>query len=232
MPRKARMATPLVATSQQDLAIRVREFRPAYELDPPPQLVDALRQAFGTFFPANPRQWFEVENRLKRLYSDHHYSDARAYGRFVDELYPAWGADDVIDFLVEVGLLTKPKKRRGCPIREVDGLNVDQYLLVVADRDQSVTQLSPRALEKIVPFSASTIRNCKVFDIWQQLRAESAAASADSAANEVESGRLTVTAKGRKTSARGERMTAKERELSRQADAWIAEHDVPEEPRA
>ncbi len=116
MARKAKPATGLVACPGFTDRLRNRSHVPAHELDPPDRLVEALRKVFGTFFPKNPRQWWRLEVTLTNWYADHHYNDPSAYQRFVDELYPSWGPDDVIGFLVEIGLVekvhsTKPKRR-------------------------------------------------------------------------------------------------------------------------
>jgi hypothetical protein len=202
--------------------------RPAYELDPDPRLLAALREAFGHFIPCDGA-WFRVEVQLKEISWE---TSPATHKQFVAG-FPAMEAEAVIDFLHHHGLIAEPKKRRGRPTRTVEGLSVDQYLTALAVGDPAVMQLNPRQLERLTrkTFSASTYRTSATFQTWQALRIEAAAQAAATAADEIDAGRLSITAKGRKTVARGERMTKEERRLSRLADAFLAEHDVGEESR-
>jgi hypothetical protein len=202
--------------------------RPAYELDPDPRLLAAIREAFGYFTPGD-RAWFRVEAAVKAVAWE---TSPATHQTFCDE-FPQMDADALVAFLHRHGLIAEPKKRRGRPTRTVEGLTVDQYLAALAIRDPAVMQLSPRELERLTNkmFSASTYRKSATFDMWQTLRIEAADRAAATAADEIDAGRLSITANGRKTLARGDRMTKEERRLSRLADAFLAEHDVGEESR-
>jgi hypothetical protein len=202
--------------------------RPAFEVNPEPRLVAALREAFGHFTPCD-RAWIRFEGELKQISWE---TSPTTHPQFVADFH-AMDADAVIEFLHHHGLVAKPKKRRGRPTRTVAGLSVDQYLTALAVGDPAVMQLNPRQLEQLTSkmFSASTYRNSATFQTWQTLRIEAAAQAAATAADEIDAGRLSITAKGRKTVARGDRMTKEERRLSRLADAFLAEHDVGEESR-
>jgi hypothetical protein len=202
--------------------------RPAFEVNPEPRLVAALREAFGHFTPCD-RAWIRVEGELKQISWE---TSPTTHPQFVADFH-AMDADAVIEFLHHHGLVAKPKKRRGRPTRTVAGLSVDQYLTALAVGDPAVMQLNPRQLEQRTNkmFSASTYRTSTTFGVWQTLRIEAAGRAAATAADEIDAGRLSITAKGRKTVARGDGMTPEERRLSRLADAFLAEHDVGEESR-
>jgi len=202
--------------------------RPAFEVDPDPQLIAGLREAFGNFMPCD-RAWIRVEGELKQISWE---TSPENHERFCAE-YPRMTAEAVLRFLHMHGMIAEQRKPRGRPTRRVGDLNVNEYLAVLVMRDPSVMQLSPRQLEKMTGkvFSASTYRTSTTFRLWQRIRLENAAHAADHARDEIDAGRMSVTAKGRKTVARGDRMTRQERELQRQADAWLADHDVGEESR-
>lgn len=202
---------------------------PRFEINPEPRLVAALREAFGHFTPCD-RAWIRVEFELKQISWE---TSPETHPQFVADFH-AMDADAVLEFLHHHRLVAKPKKRRGRPTRTVDGLTVDQYLTALAVGDPAVMQLNPRQLEERSNnmFSASTYRNSTTFSVWQTLRIEAASQAAATAADEIDAGRLSITAKGRKTVARGNRMTPEERRLSRLADAFLAEHDVGEESRS
>lgn len=203
--------------------------RPLFEINPGVRLIAAIKQAFGGHFTPTDTAWWRFECELKEISRTNKPTGHDAFCRS----YFTMTADDVIAFLVEHGLVERPKGKRGRPKREVDGLGVDEYLVVLAMRDRSVMQLSPRQLEAHTgrKFSASTYRSSKTFELWQQTRIEEAMHAASVASDSIEAAGLTVTSKGKKTVSCGERMTAKERELNRQADAWIAEHDTGEQSR-
>jgi len=200
--------------------------RPLYEIDPQPRLITALREAFGHFAPTDP-YWIRVEAKIKDVAW---MTNQAGHAQFCAQ-YLQMNAAALLKFLHDHQMIAEPPKRRGRPTRTVDGLNVDQYLLALAVEDISVKALNPRQLEKMTKklFSANTYRKSAVFRGWQIERLEEAAHSAKITADEIDASGLSITATGKKSVVGRERMTKRERDLDRQAIAFLAQHDLDEE---
>jgi hypothetical protein len=87
--------------------------RPAFEADPPKDLLAALREAFPGFTPTD-RWWSHVERELKDA---HHRSRPEAHGAFC-AAFPNWSAEDLIRHLETEGRVKRPRKPRGPTVCE------------------------------------------------------------------------------------------------------------------
>ena len=87
--------------------------RPAFEADPPKDLLAALREAFPGFKPTD-RWWFHVESELKDA---HHRSNPAAHKAFGAD-FPNWSAEDLIRHLETEGRIKRRRKPRGPTVCE------------------------------------------------------------------------------------------------------------------
>lgn len=92
MPRRPK-TTPAVSQAT------VSPGRPLFEVNPEPELVSALKEAFGYFTPCD-RAWWRVECSLKAISFE---ANPAEHDEFVRR-YNGMAAADVIAFLVEQGL--------------------------------------------------------------------------------------------------------------------------------
>lgn len=89
------------------------EPRPPFEIEPPQDLLVALRHAYPGFEPVDG-WWFHVEKDLK---DRHHRSNPSGHGAFCTA-YSEWTAVDLLAHLADVGLIPKPRKPRGKTVCE------------------------------------------------------------------------------------------------------------------
>ena len=125
--------------------------RPAFEESPAPALLAALREAFPGFKPTNG-YWFHVEKELKNA---HHRGNPEGHDAFC-AAYRNWSAKDLIRHLEAEGRIrTKQTGRKHK--RNVEGLDVHQWVMAVATKDRTFRHLSQVEAAKLGPFSARCI---------------------------------------------------------------------------
>jgi hypothetical protein len=146
--------------------------RPAFEVDPPKDLLAALREAFPGFKPTD-RWWDYVERQLKDA---HHRSRPEAHDAFC-LAYPNWSAGDLRRHLEEEGRI-QPRQRGRKRKRTVDNLDVHQWVMAMATADRSFRHLSQKEAEKLGPFKARTIGTSWA---WIQMKADLETEAAENA---------------------------------------------------
>lgn len=86
---------------------------PAFEADPPKDLLAALREAFPGFKPTD-QWWIFLEDELKTA---HHRSNPQAHDAFC-AAFPNWSAEDLIRHLETEGRIKRRRKPRGPTVCE------------------------------------------------------------------------------------------------------------------
>jgi hypothetical protein len=197
--------------------------RPAFEVDPPKDLLAALREAFPGFKPTD-RWWSHVERELKDA---HHRSNPEAHDAFCRD-YRNWSAGDLRSHLEEEGRIP-PRQRGRRRKRTVDNLDVHQWIAAQVVKDSGFRHLSQREAAKlsIGLFSARAIGTSPV---WREMKRQLAleVREAGERASEEFEGRLGEDEDGhgmrvgRKHALGRQRASKKDRERYRAADAFIA----------
>jgi hypothetical protein len=94
--------------------------RPIFEVDPQPELVAALKEAFGYFAPTD-LGWWRVECTLKKVSREADQAGHEEFCRAFNSMI----ADDVIAFLVKHGLIEDRYQRAA------DGMNGNARKIIV-----------------------------------------------------------------------------------------------------
>jgi hypothetical protein len=199
--------------------------RPAFEADPPKDLLAALREAFPGFTPTD-RWWLHVESELKTA---HHRSNPAAHEAFC-RAYLNWSTGDLRHHLEEEGRI-QPRQRGRKRKRTVDNLDKDQWVAAQAVKDPGFRHLSEREAAKLGPFSARALGNSRV---WKEMKRQVALEALEAAelAREEFEGRMGEDEEGpgirvgRKHALGRQRVSKADREHDRAADAFIAKAEA------
>jgi hypothetical protein len=146
--------------------------RPAFEADPPKDLLAALREAFPSFKPTD-RWWIHVERELKDA---HHRSAPESHEAFC-AAFRNWSAEDLLRHL-EAESRIQPRQRGRKRKRTVDNLDVHQWVMAMATADRSFRHLSQKQAAKLGPFKARTIGTSWA---WLQMKADLETEAAENA---------------------------------------------------
>ena len=185
--------------------------------------MDALREAFPGFKPTDP-WWAHVEHELKDA---HHRSNPGAHDAFCRDFWN-WSAEDLLRHLEAEGRI-RPRQRGRSRKRTVDNLDVHQWIAAQIVKDPGFRHLSQREAAKLSEglFSARAIGTSPV---WREMKRQLALEirEAGERASEEFEGRLGEDEDGhgmrvgRKHALGRQRVSKKDRERYRAADAFIA----------
>jgi hypothetical protein len=141
-------------------------------VDPPKDLLTALREAFPSFTPTD-RWWSHVESELKNA---HHRSNPGAHDAFC-AAFPNWSAEDLIRHLVAEDRVKRRRKPRGettCERLRDLHLNVDPG----AAESDSLRKLGKRIGRSTGAIDGSTYYQTKLKPIREIIAARKKAAKA------------------------------------------------------
>jgi hypothetical protein len=146
--------------------------RPAFEVDPPKDLLAALREAFPGFKPTG-QWWFYLETQLK---DSHYRSNFEAHEAFC-RAYENWSAEDLLRHLEAEGRVKPLRKPRGdttCERLRDLHLHVDPEFAETA----SLRKLAKHIERSTGAIDGSTYYQTKLKPIREEIAARKKAAKA------------------------------------------------------